>query len=153
MKIKKQLLALALCFSVSLGCVTPAFADGSSVVTLGADLSEEQKQTVLDYFGVKKDEVVVLEVNNKIYIKRVIGVPGDTIRFTKEGDTYLNNNLVTWNFETKGITRSIDEEITLDHQFYYVLGDNRDIAYDSRTFGKVSKSQILGVVVNINNSK
>ena len=54
MKIKKQLLALALCFSVSLGCVTPAFADGSSVVTLGADLSEEQKQTVLDYFGVKK---------------------------------------------------------------------------------------------------
>lgn len=102
---------------------------------------------------INRYDVVVLEVNNKIYIKRVIGIPGDTIRFTKEGDTYLNNNLVTWNFETKGITRSIDEEITLDHQFYYVLGDNRDIAYDSRTFGKVSKSQILGVVVNINNSK
>lgn len=124
MKIKKQLLALALCFSVSLGCVTPAFADGSSVVTLGADLSEEQKQTVLDYFGVKKDEVVVLEVNNQEERKYLQGVATEAqlgrktfscayVQPTKSGNginvktanlTYVTSSMIASTLTTCGVT-------------------------------------------------
>jgi len=56
------LIALALCLS---GIFTStALADSSKVVTLGANLSDSQKETMYQYFGVNKDEVEVIEVNN-----------------------------------------------------------------------------------------
>lgn len=42
-----------------------ALADSEKVVTLGANLTEEQRQSMLDYFGVTEDEVMVVEVNNQ----------------------------------------------------------------------------------------
>ncbi|WP_294359506.1 DUF1002 domain-containing protein [uncultured Clostridium sp.] len=64
MKLKKRLISLGLCVALVFGSSTFAFADGSRVVTLGANLNEEQKDKMLKYFGVDKNEVVVLEVNN-----------------------------------------------------------------------------------------
>lgn len=55
-------LAAILAFS---GNGTIAFADGSQVVTIGADLTTEQKNKMFEYFGVSEDEVAVIEVNNK----------------------------------------------------------------------------------------
>lgn len=55
-------LAAILVFS---GNGTTAYADSSQVVTIGADLSVEQKNKMFEYFGVSEDEVVVIEVNNK----------------------------------------------------------------------------------------
>ena len=103
------------------------------------------------YKKVSRYDVVVLEVGNSTIVKRVIGIPGDKLKFTKEDKLYINEEEINYPFEIKGTTRSIDEEINLDYQFYYVLGDNRSNAYDSRSFGKVSKSQIIGVVVEVNN--
>lgn len=124
MKVKKQLLALALCCSLSIGCITPAFADSSSVVTLGTDLSDEQKQTVLDYFGVKKDEVVVLEVNNSEERKYLQGVATEAqlgtktfscayVQPTKTGNginvktanlTYVTSSMIASTLTTCGVT-------------------------------------------------
>lgn len=42
-----------------------ALADSEKVVTLGANLTEEQKQSMLQYFGVSEDEVTIVEVNNQ----------------------------------------------------------------------------------------
>ena len=74
MGIKKNLTVLALCGSLLIGGISPAFADGANVVTLGKDLSAEQKQVVLDYFGVKKNEVAILEVNNQEERKYLEGI-------------------------------------------------------------------------------
>lgn len=103
------------------------------------------------YKKIKRYDIVVMEVGDSTIIKRVIGIPDDILRFTKDDKLFINEEEVNYPFDIKGSTRIIDEEIKLDYQFYYVLGDNRDNAYDSRSFGKVSKSQILGVVVDINN--
>lgn len=65
MGLKKRISALLICSSIVLGSITPAYADGANVVTLGTNLSAEQKQMVLNYFGVKENEVVILEVNNQ----------------------------------------------------------------------------------------
>lgn len=77
MNLKKTITSLALCGVLILGQVTPAFADSANVVTLGANLSEEQKKTMLDYFGVKKNEVVVLEVNNQEERKYLEGIASE----------------------------------------------------------------------------
>lgn len=61
---KKKLIS-NLTIIITLSSITFSFADGARVVTLGADLSEEQKNKMLSYFGVNKDEVVILEVNNQ----------------------------------------------------------------------------------------
>ena len=99
------------------------------------------------YKKISRYDIVVIDIGNHEIIKRVIGIPGDNIKFTKDDKFYINGTEITeYPFKTVGTTRNIDEEITLDYQFYYVLGDNRDIAYDSRTFGKISKNQIIGVV-------
>ena len=54
MGLKKRISALLICSSIVLGSITPAYADGANVVTLGTNLSAEQKQMVLNYFGVKE---------------------------------------------------------------------------------------------------
>ena len=74
MGLKKRISALLICSSIVLGSITPAYADGANVVTLGTNLSAEQKQMVLNYFGVKENEVVILEVNNQEERKYLEGV-------------------------------------------------------------------------------
>ena len=74
MGLKKKISALLICGAIILGNVSTAYADGANVVTLGTNLSAEQKQIVLDYFGVKENEVVILEVNNQEERKYLQGV-------------------------------------------------------------------------------
>lgn len=68
-----------------------------------------------------RDRVVIVRSENKSIIKRIEGVPGDTV--SVGGKPY-----------------------TLKADEYYVLGDNRDESYDSRAFGPVKKEDIRAVV-------
>ena len=53
--LRKRMISLAICASVVLGSMSLVFADGARVVTLGANLSSEQKATMLKYFGVNEN--------------------------------------------------------------------------------------------------
>lgn len=64
MKFKKQISSIIISTMLVFGSLNLAYADGTNVVTLGANLSESQKQQMLNYFGVKKDQVLVLDVTN-----------------------------------------------------------------------------------------
>ena len=73
----------------------------------------------------RKDEIVILYYagDPKIhFVKRVIGVPGDTVQFQ-------------------------GAPLVLGADQYFVAGDNRDHSTDSRTYGPVKRAQILGVVL------
>ena len=83
MKLKKRLISLGLCVALVFGSSTLAFADGSRVVTLGANLNEEQKDKMLKYFGVEENEVVVLEVNNEEERQYLEGVASEAQIGTK----------------------------------------------------------------------
>ncbi|MFQ9067812.1 MAG: DUF1002 domain-containing protein [Romboutsia timonensis] len=71
---KKRFVTLGLTAVLSLSSLGLVFADGARVVTLGENLTQEQKDTMLKYFGVNKDEVVILEVNNQEERKYLQGV-------------------------------------------------------------------------------
>lgn len=62
---KRNILGAVLC-SICLvaSSAVPAMADAVKVVTLGADLSDAQKQTMLNYFKVDKNEVQIIEITN-----------------------------------------------------------------------------------------
>ena len=63
---KKKLIAALLCSACLVaGSVNPVFADASKVVTLGADLTDAQKQTMMKYFNVSSDQVQVMTITNE----------------------------------------------------------------------------------------
>ena len=74
---KKRFLTLSLTAILSLSSLGLVFADGARVVTLGSNLTQAQKDTMLKYFGVNKDEVVILEVNNQEERKYLQGVASE----------------------------------------------------------------------------
>ena len=63
---KRNLIAAILCSACLVaGSVNPVFADASKVVTLGADLTDAQKQTMMKYFNVSSDQVQVMTITNE----------------------------------------------------------------------------------------
>ncbi len=61
---KRILSSIVLGLALTLGCAVPAMADSRRVVTLGADLTQDQQNTMLKYFGVSADSVDIIYINN-----------------------------------------------------------------------------------------
>ena len=76
------------------------------------------------------------------FVKRVIGVPGDTIEI-RSGDVYRNGEFVEEPFVTDPSTRSYPP-VFVDQGHYYVLGDNRRSSNDSRDWGLVPQENLIG---------
>lgn len=103
--------------------------------------------------GIDRFDIVILEEKNfdDKLVKRVIGLPGETIRYEK-GVLYVDGKVVEEPFISeevakKTLTRYGNDtfECKLGNDEYYVLGDNRGNSTDSRYFGAIKKSQIKGV--------
>lgn len=65
MKFKKKVSSLLVAMTIIASSIVPSFADGTKVVTIGVNNTTEQRQKIFSYFGVKENEVQVLEVNNQ----------------------------------------------------------------------------------------
>lgn len=82
-----------------------------------------------------------------IFIKRVIGVPGDQIEITQEGIS-VNGTLLVEDYipeESKSFTYKEGgyNSLTLAADEYFIVGDNREVSYDSRVFGPIKSTDIL----------
>ena len=99
----------------------------------------------------RKDDIIVFLPNGNekshYYVKRVIGVPGDTVKIV-DGRILVNGEEYKGDLEYEAVTDPgiAEEEITLGTDEFFVLGDNLDSSEDSRypNIGNISKSYIIG---------
>lgn len=87
---------------------------------------------------------------NTFYIKRIIGLPGETVRIDEQGNIYINDVLLDEAYGKEIIKPEnvgmASEPIVLGEDEYFVMGDNRNNSMDSRTnvVGNVSRDEIIG---------
>lgn len=82
------------------------------------------------------------------FIKRIIGLPGETVSI-KDNHMYINNQVLDEPYLAKdtetlpgAVTQNTD--LTLSATEYFVVGDNRPFSSDSRVWGPIQKSDIVG---------
>lgn len=98
----------------------------------------------------KREDIIIFEKDNREIIKRVIGTPNDHVVITEEG-VFVNNELIEETYvsnknkeETYIKDSTMYNDVILQEDEYYVLGDNRSVSWDSRYFGPVNKKDITG---------
>ena len=103
------------------------------------------------FFDIKRGDIISLENDDTKYlIKRVIGLPGDSISI-KDNTLYINGEVYIENYLEEGLVYDDFELSSLGYQvipddMYFVLGDNRADSVDSREIGLVSKDDIIGKI-------
>lgn len=91
---------------------------------------------------IKRFDIVVIKKGNDYLIKRVIGMPGETVEY-KNNKLYINGKNIDEKFIHEKTNDFIMEDKIPD-DCYFVVGDNRPVSNDSRYIGVINKKDILG---------
>lgn len=161
-------IGLLIAFLIRAFVLQPVRVDGPSMLP---NLQNNERVITWKQAKIHRGSVVVFDANGvdpqvsqkTYYVKRVIGLPGDTVE-AKNGKLYVNGKLVRQSYINKyqrkeGTGNWTLKSISVQNSWlknsgtikvpageYFVLGDHRSVSNDSRYYGFVPKSKLLGVV-------
>ncbi len=134
-------------YTMSSNAMAPTIEDGDLVFV---------NRMLLGSTGVKRGNVMMLRVPGEEtqVVRRVIALPGETFEF-RNGEVYINGTKLK-----EPYLEALDKEgpapeefappnygpVTLPEMQYFVMGDNRRAARDSRSFGSVTQEAFIGKV-------
>lgn len=122
--------------------MSPTLEDGDNLLVDKLTYRfEEPKRFDIIVFPYRYEE-------NTHYIKRIIGLPGETVYINSEGTIYINGEVLDESYGKEVIKNPgrAYEEIKLGPNEYFLLGDNRNNSMDSRdpNVGNVTLNEIIG---------
>ncbi|OJI08673.1 MAG: signal peptidase I [Candidatus Vogelbacteria bacterium CG10_big_fil_rev_8_21_14_0_10_49_38] len=96
----------------------------------------------------RRGEVIVFKNPadpSQYFIKRVIGLPGETVRI-RDGEVFISRSDQTFKLEEDylGSLYPRNTQLTLKEGEYFVMGDNRSVSWDSRSWGALNRELIKG---------
>ncbi|MBE6856358.1 MAG: signal peptidase I [Ruminococcus sp.] len=95
-----------------------------------------------------RGDIIVFYHNDKVLIRRIIGIPGDVIKIDEAGVVHINGQAQLEAYATVLALEPCDIEfpVTVPEGKYFVLGDQRSTSMDSRseTVGMIDNSQLIG---------
>lgn len=109
----------------------PNFPDGTIFTIEDVSLSE-----------MERGDLVLVELNGTQIIKRLIGLPNETVA-VHDGKVFINGEVLVESYEVIPPIYTL-KEIALDSDSYFILGDNRPDSKDSHSFGPIKSSNIKG---------
>ena len=143
-EISIYLLIIVMVILIRTFIITPVRVNGTSMdPTL-----KNGEIMILNKIKYNKNDIVVIKMEKELLIKRVIGLPNEEVKYIDNKlyinneyveETFLNEDVYTTNFSLSDINLE-----KIPENCYLVLGDNREVSLDSRTFGCFSKDKILG---------
>lgn len=117
--------------------MNPTLNEGDIIIT---------NKFIYRFKSIERNDVVVISQDEKYMIKRIVGLPGETVEY-QNNDVLINGKAYKETFtnsETEDFTIQDLGYDVIPEDMYLVLGDNREDSLDSRTFGLISKNQIIG---------
>lgn len=109
--------------------------------------------SALDFEYERGDVIVFQKPGNDDFVKRVIGLPGETIAI-EDGKYYINGQLLQENYELDNDEKKAGTflkegapALTIPEDEYFVSGDHRDVSFDSRSLGFIKDEWIKGKVL------
>jgi len=132
-------------FLVSGASMEPSFSSGDYLLI---------DEAVYRFRVPQRGEVAVFRYpgdESTFYIKRIVGLPGEKIEINNGSITIFNTQnpngfILSENYLPVGHKTSGQEEVVLKSDEYFVMGDNRNYSFDSRSWGNLPKSEIVGLV-------
>jgi signal peptidase I len=132
-------------FLVSGTSMVPTFSNGDYVLTdeLTYRIRPPERGEVVVFHDVSDYSTYL--------IKRVIGLPGERVVINNNTVTIYNKQnpngfVLNESYLPSGTVTSGDEDITLSSSSYFMMGDNRAVSYDSRSWGPLPASNMVGLV-------
>ncbi len=145
------LVSIAIAAVVIVFLYQPVKVEGTSMLPHLAD--EERifvNKFLYNFDAIDRGDVVVFKFPidpSKSYIKRVVGLPGDTVEIV-DGEVYLNGAAYPEPYVLQRYRgRGAYPPVVVPENEYYVLGDHRNTSNDSRTWGTVAHSYVTGKAV------
>ncbi len=132
-------------FLVSGTSMVPTFSNGDYVLTdeLTYRIRPPERGEVVVFHDVSDQSTYL--------IKRIIGLPGERVVIKNNTVTIYNQQhpngfMLDESYLPKGTVTSGNEDVTLSSSTYFMMGDNRAVSYDSRSWGPLPASDIVGLV-------
>jgi signal peptidase I len=131
-------------FIVSGASMAPNFATGDYLIVdeISYRFSEPQRGDVVVF-----STSFIPGYPNQRFIKRIIGVPGETVNVANGKVEIIKDNktiVLDEKYLPSELKTNGDKKITLKSKEYFVMGDNREYSYDSRVWGVVPREDIIG---------